>query len=162
MDVPREWRVRLRIVPRDLDVIVIVVKDREEVTVEFDQQRNSRESSRRERRADLWCSFCRRTGHIPHLCPCQLRSRDSTHADAVDLGLRVGPSSPNLRRHPELNICNGCGLSGLPRNHQEDFRLRVMGLLGEDVMNEMMDLSHPFMLPMVDYIRMELILFILY
>ncbi|KAL3695979.1 hypothetical protein R1sor_010055 [Riccia sorocarpa] len=45
MDVPREWRVRLRNVPLDLDVIVIVAKDREGVMVEFDQRWNSQESS---------------------------------------------------------------------------------------------------------------------
>ena len=45
---------------------------------------------------------------------------------------------------------------------REMMRLRLMVIYGEVVALEILALPHPFMLPMIDYARLELIMFILF
>ncbi|KAL3698969.1 hypothetical protein R1sor_016991 [Riccia sorocarpa] len=180
MEVQRGWGMRLTNVPQGLDITIKIDEERRELRVEFQERivEKKRESPKK-KSVDLTCHYCGALGHKYVHCPArwEVEGRRST-----DLRLRVGPSSPL----PEDNFCFTCGAAGLPKGHncseiasllasvvnrlaearpvevKPSMRIELMGLYGEPLANVIMESREPFVLPMMNYERMELMLFVLY
>ena len=129
---------RLKNIPQGLEIILSVDKNRKEITIEFEERKVVLEKSPREREetSKQVCLFCGKVGHREVLCPSRVINEGSNRSDSIDLGLRVGPSSPTTKRQLDFRTYDRCDLAGLPSTHRCKDVLTLLTVVVERVSRE--------------------------
>lgn len=111
------WRIRLCKIPKDLEIIVGVEYDLKEFRVEFEKKKDPKPVQAEQ--GECVCFYCGVRGHKANAC--QLKSDGKSLRERrgfLDLGLKVGPSSPIEGLLASSSFCPDCGVEGAQKGHE--------------------------------------------